>query len=66
MDAGSNVYEIHSTNLSSAADGRSGRVLVARNVTDRVAQDEREIHQERLAVLGEVATIVLLFVTLTR
>jgi signal transduction histidine kinase len=33
-------------------------VLVARDVSDRIDRDEREIHQERLAVLGEVAAVV--------
>jgi signal transduction histidine kinase len=58
IDAGPLAFEVHSTRLTSMADGRSGRVLVARDVTDRVAQDEREIHQERLAVLGEVAAVM--------
>ena len=58
IDVGTSVYEVHSTRLASQADGRSGRVLVARDVTDRIAQDERLIHQERLAVLGEVAAVV--------
>ena len=58
LDAGPFVYEIHSSRLSAEADGRSGRVLVARDVTDRAQQDEREIHQERLAVLGEVAAVM--------
>ncbi|MEE8467274.1 MAG: HAMP domain-containing protein, partial [Planctomycetota bacterium] len=49
------VFEIHAARLAPDADGRSGRVLVSRDLTDRVAQDERHIHQERLAVLGEVA-----------
>ena len=30
-------------------------MLVARDVTDRVHHDEREIHQERLAVLDNAA-----------
>ena len=58
LDAGPLVYEVHSTRLSHDANGRSGRVLVARDITDRVAKDEREIHQERLAVLGEVAAVM--------
>ena len=58
VEAGDLVYEVHSTKLASQHDGRSGRVLVARDVTDRVAHDEREIHQERLAVLGEVAAVM--------
>ena len=58
VDAGPFVYEVHSTKLASQSDRHSGRVLVARDVTDRIAQDEREIHQERLAVLGEVAAVM--------
>ncbi|MDP6763622.1 MAG: ATP-binding protein [Planctomycetota bacterium] len=58
LDVGPFVYEIHSTRLSSEPDGRAGRVLVARDVADRAQQDEREIHQERLAVLGEVAAVM--------
>jgi signal transduction histidine kinase len=52
------VYEVRSTNFNDEGRGRHGRVLVSRDVTDRVAQDEREIHQERLAVLGEVAAVM--------
>jgi signal transduction histidine kinase len=33
-------------------------VLLARDITDRVAQDERQIHQERVSVLGEVAAVM--------
>ncbi len=58
IDAGSQVFEVHSTRLGVDANGRQGRVLVARDVTDRIAQDEREIHQERLSVLGEVAAVM--------
>ncbi|MBM3990521.1 MAG: HAMP domain-containing protein [Planctomycetes bacterium] len=58
VDAGASVWEVHSTPLSAEPDGRAGRVLVAREVSDRIAQDERQIHQERLAVLGEVAAVV--------
>jgi signal transduction histidine kinase len=58
VDAGASVWEVHSTPLSAEPDGRAGRVLVARDVTDRITQDERQIHQERLAVLGEVAAVV--------
>lgn len=58
IDAGPLVFEVHSTRLAPDDRGRSGRVLVARDITDRVAQDEREIHQERLAALGEVAAVM--------
>ncbi len=52
------VFEVRSTRLAPDARGKHGRVLVSRDITDRVAQDEREIHQERLAVLGEVAAVM--------
>ena len=58
MKIGGGVYEVHSTRLSQEDGGRAGRVLVSRDLTDRIAQDERQIHQERLAVLGEVAAVV--------
>jgi signal transduction histidine kinase len=52
------IYEVRSTRFAADAHGRSGRVLVSRDVSDRVAQDERQIHHERLAVLGEVAAVM--------
>jgi len=58
IDVGSQVFEVHSTRLTTNAGGRSGRVLVSRDLTERIDGDEREIHQERLAVLGEVAAVV--------
>jgi signal transduction histidine kinase len=58
VDVGGRVLEIHATPLPPGQDGRRGRVLLARDITDRVAQDERQIHQERLSVLGEVAAVM--------
>jgi signal transduction histidine kinase len=52
------VFEIHAARLAPGDDGRAGRVLVSRDITGRVAQDERQMHQERLAVLGEVAAVM--------
>jgi signal transduction histidine kinase len=52
------VFEVHSARLDPDADGRVGRVVLSHDVTDRIVQDERQIHQERLAVLGEVAAVV--------
>ncbi len=57
VDVGARSFEVRSTPLPGPG-GRRGRVLVARDVTDRLAQDEREIHQERLSVLGEVAAVM--------
>lgn len=58
LEMGDNVYEIHATRLAPDRHGRPGRVLVSRDISDRIAQDERQIHQERLAVLGEVAAVM--------
>ncbi len=58
VDVGVRTFEIHTTPLPPDPMGGRGRVLVSREVTDRVKQDERQIHNERLAVLGEVAAVV--------
>jgi signal transduction histidine kinase len=58
VDSCGRVLEIHATPLPPGEDGRRGRVLLARDITDRVEQDERQIHQERLSVLGEVAAVM--------
>lgn len=55
VEVGDMILEIHSTPIPLGESGRQGRILVARDVTLRVSRDEREIHQERLVVLGEVA-----------
>ena len=52
------TFEVHATRLEGQASGQSGRLLVSHDITNRVAQDEREMHQERLAVLGEVAAVM--------
>jgi signal transduction histidine kinase len=57
IDANDRVFEVLATRLPSAR-GRSGRVLVARDVTEYVTLDERKVHQERLAVLGEVGAVI--------
>lgn len=58
VEIGGGVFEIHAMRLAPDAQGQSGRVLVSRDISDRIAQDERQIHQERLAVLGEVAAVM--------
>jgi signal transduction histidine kinase len=58
MEIDGGVYEVHSTRLAPDEGGRSARVLVSRDISERVTQDERQIHQERLAVLGEVAAVM--------
>ncbi|MHC4822950.1 MAG: sensor histidine kinase [Planctomycetota bacterium] len=49
------IFDVHATPLPLGNTGAFGRILVARDITLRVARDESEIHQERLVVLGEVA-----------
>ena len=58
LDVAEGVYEVHATDLPPDESGAHGRVLVARDVTVRVQEEERQIHQERLAVLGEVASVM--------
>lgn len=58
LEVAGGVYEVHATRLAPDKNGRSGRVLVSRDLSDRISQDERQIHQERLAVLGEVAAVM--------
>jgi signal transduction histidine kinase len=58
LDIDKRVIEVHATPLAMAGADGTGRILVGRDVTDRIARDEREIHQERLAVLGEVAAVM--------
>ncbi len=58
VDADARTFEIHTTPLPLDGVRSGGRVLVCRDVTDRIHSDEREIHNERLAVLGEVAAVV--------
>ncbi len=55
LEQGNLVLEVHATPLPLGDTGLSGRILVARDITLRIARDESEIHQERLVVLGEVA-----------
>ncbi len=52
------VYEVHTTLLGPDRTGMAGRVLVSRDLSDRITQDEQQIHQERLVVLGEVAAVM--------
>ena len=58
VNLGARVFEVHTSTVPPDEHGRVSRVLVSRDVTDRVTQDEQQIHQERLAVLGEVAAVM--------
>ena len=57
LDVDGRVFEVRSTRIPSV-EGWLGRFLVARDVTELVTLDEHHAHQERLAVLGEVAAVV--------
>lgn len=58
LEFNEHVYDIHATPLPLGDSGQYGRILLARDITLRIARDEREIHQERLVVLGEVAAVM--------
>lgn len=58
VDVAGSTWEVHALPVAASSSGPPGRLLVARDVTDRVHQDERMIHQERLAALGEVAAVM--------
>ncbi|MCG8604904.1 ATP-binding protein, partial [bacterium] len=51
------VYEVISSKLPSP-NGSPGKVLVARDITERERMNEQQAHQERLAVLGRTAAVV--------
>ena len=54
VECGDIVYEVLSARVRTG-DRQHGRILVARDISDRVRINERQAHQDRLAVLGEVA-----------
>lgn len=57
VDIHGRVHEIHLTRI--VAHGcPEGTLLVARDITDRLRFDERQAHQDRLAVLGEVSAVM--------
>ncbi|MHC4393759.1 MAG: sensor histidine kinase, partial [Planctomycetota bacterium] len=58
IDVGSSVFEVRSSELPKSGSDGAGRVLVLRDITSRVNQETRQTHQERLAVVGEVAAVV--------
>ncbi len=57
LTIGESIYEVITTQLP-AINGSAGKVLVARDITEREKINERQAHQERLAVLGKTAAIV--------
>jgi signal transduction histidine kinase len=57
LDVGERVYEIVSSSIASPG-GLEGSVLVGRDITERMRIDEKQAHQDRLAVLGEVSAVM--------
>ncbi len=55
---GERVYELQATSLRDAGGEEAERVFVGRDVSERVRQAAQQAHQERLAVLGEVAAVM--------
>jgi len=58
ISVGEKVYEINGAVLPGPHEAIAGKVFVSRDVTARVRQAEREAHQERLSVLGEIAAVM--------
>ncbi len=52
------IYDVHTTALPAAPGRDGGRLCVSRDVTERIRQQESQAHQERMAVLGEVAAVM--------
>jgi len=58
MQIGGRLYEVHVTTLPTAHSPVAGRLCVSRDITSRTAERERQSHQERMSVLGEIAAVV--------
>jgi signal transduction histidine kinase len=58
VTVGSRVYEINGAVLSGPREATAGKVFVSRDVTVRLHESERQAHQERLSVLGEIAAVM--------
>lgn len=54
---GDSIYEILSTTLPNGS-GEAGKILVARDITERERMRDQQLHQDRLAVLGRIAAVV--------
>ena len=58
IEHGGRIYDIHTTALPAAPGAKGGRLCVSRDVTERIGEQESQAHQERMAVLGEVAAVM--------
>ena len=52
------IFDIHTTALPAGPGERPSRLCVSRDITTRIGQQESQAHQERMAVLGEVAAVM--------
>ena len=57
LTIGDKIYEVITTTMP-AMNGSSGKLLVARDITERERMNEQQAHQERLAVLGKTAAVM--------
>ncbi|RMF59433.1 MAG: HAMP domain-containing protein [Calditrichaeota bacterium] len=57
LNVGDKIFEVITTNMP-AMNGSSGKLLVARDITEREKMNQRQAHQERLAVLGKTAAVM--------
>ncbi|MFQ5631487.1 MAG: sensor histidine kinase, partial [bacterium] len=53
----SRIFEVISTKLPTMK-GAAGKILMARDITERERMNEKQAHQERLTVLGKTAAVV--------
>ncbi len=58
VTCGDRVYEMQATSLRGSDGEEAERVFVSRDVSERLRQAAQQAHQERLAVLGEVAAVM--------
>ena len=58
VEADGRLYDLHVTSLPAASGEAGARLCVSRDVTERIARQETQAHQERMAVLGEVAAVM--------
>ena len=54
----SRVYKIHGTTLPAADGSAAERLFTTQDITERLVQAERQAHQERMAVLGQIAAVM--------
>ncbi|MDP6963130.1 MAG: ATP-binding protein [Planctomycetota bacterium] len=55
LEVDNTILEVYATPLLLENAGCNGRILVSRDITQRINREKSEVHNERLFVLGEVA-----------